>query len=76
MENRAVRIISDSDLQLLNNTWVNIVDLVECRAAGKKVPRHASQKALREYTRRTEKIFRKQDAKRNGFLKALLIKVY
>jgi len=62
--------------KVLNRTWVNLVDLIECRANGSQVARHQSQNALRIYTKETRKIFPKAAAKRNGFLKALLISLY
>jgi len=62
--------------KVLNRTWVNLVDLIECRANGTQVAQHRSQRALRMYTKETGKIFPKVAAKQNGFLKALLITMY
>jgi hypothetical protein len=59
---------------LKGKVWVNIVDLVDCAKAGTKVKRHANQQALSRYTRSSEgKIFPKKTAKKNPFLRALLI---
>ncbi|KIM27374.1 hypothetical protein M408DRAFT_330079 [Serendipita vermifera MAFF 305830] len=58
---------------LKGRVWVNIVDLVDCRRTGQKVKRHKTEEALRRYTKSTEKIFPKREAKENGFLTALLI---
>ncbi|KDQ15341.1 hypothetical protein BOTBODRAFT_31668 [Botryobasidium botryosum FD-172 SS1] len=63
--------------KVLNTTWVNIVDLVECRESGRlPAKQYRSQNALREYTQRTGKIFPKKAAKRNKFLAALLIVIF
>jgi hypothetical protein len=59
--------------QALNRVWVNLVDLIDSRRTGKALLRHPSRKALREYTIETDKIFSRKAAKRDGFLKALLI---
>jgi hypothetical protein len=60
---------------LKGNVWVNIVDLVDHRRteAEGNVECHETEEALREYTVETGKIFPKKEAKRNGFLAALLI---
>ncbi|KAL6299686.1 hypothetical protein BKA93DRAFT_741902 [Sparassis latifolia] len=62
--------------KILNRTWVNLVDLIDCRRTGQPVKRHASCNALREYSRRTKKIFPKARAKANVFLAALLIVMF
>jgi hypothetical protein len=56
--------------------WVNIVDLIDSRRTGTPVKRHASMKALRSYIKKTKKIYPKEAAKRNEFLKAFLITVF
>jgi len=53
--------------------WVNIVDLVDSRRTGGKVERFESMEELREYTKDTNRVFPKEEAKKNGFLAALLI---
>ncbi|KAJ6505546.1 hypothetical protein C8R45DRAFT_861220 [Mycena sanguinolenta] len=61
---------------LLRTTWINIFDLLDAKRTGRPVKKHASAKALREYTKQTGKIFPKKEAKSNQFLKAWLIKVF
>jgi hypothetical protein len=63
-------------LQVLNRTWINLVDLIECRVNGTQVSQHKSQNDLRLYIHETGKIFPKAAAKSNGFLKVLLITLY
>ena len=63
-------------LQALRGVWVNIVDLIDAHRTGRRVPRHGSMKALRKYIMDTGKIFPKEAAKQNGFLKAFLITVF
>ncbi|KAF7978614.1 hypothetical protein HWV62_45356 [Athelia sp. TMB] len=58
--------------KMLRGTCVNLVDLMECRATQKTVAVHESKKALRVYSRKTKKIFPREEAKQNGFLKVLL----
>jgi len=60
----------------LKGVWVNIVDLIDARRTGKPVERHESMLALRAYIKRTKKIYPKDAAKQNGFLKAFLITVF
>jgi hypothetical protein len=67
---------SNTTFQVLKGTWVNLVDLVDSRNTGVPVKRHKSAAALRAYTKHTAKIFPKEAAKQNGFLKALLITIY
>ncbi|KAF7367751.1 hypothetical protein MSAN_00839100 [Mycena sanguinolenta] len=62
--------------QVLRTTWINIFDLLDAKRTGRPVKKHASAKALREYTKREDKIFPKKDAKKNRFLKAWLIKMF
>jgi hypothetical protein len=63
-------------VQALKGVWVNIVDLIDARRTGIPVKRHGSMKALRDYIRKTKKIYPKEAAKQNGFLKAFLITVF
>jgi hypothetical protein len=58
---------------LKRKVWVNIVDLVDCRRTGTKVKRHETEEALRDYTVQTRRMFPREEAKKNGFLAALLI---
>jgi len=62
--------------KVLNRTWINLVDLIECRVNGTQVSQHKSQNDLRLYIHETGKIFPKAAAKSNGFLKVLLITLY
>ncbi|GBE79462.1 hypothetical protein SCP_0206620 [Sparassis crispa] len=62
--------------KILNRTWVNLVDLIDCRRTGQRVQRHRSRDALRQYSVDNDKIFPKKEAKRNGFLKVLLIQMF
>ncbi|KZP17202.1 hypothetical protein FIBSPDRAFT_973907 [Athelia psychrophila] len=62
--------------KILNRTWVNLVDLMECRATANPVFTHRSRNALRDYTIEEDKIFPKKAAKNNGFLSVLLIHVF
>ncbi|KAJ7232433.1 hypothetical protein B0H12DRAFT_1028383 [Mycena haematopus] len=58
------------------SVWINIFDLLDAKRTGKPVKKHASLKALREYTKRTNKIFPKKAAKENQFLKVLLREIF
>ncbi|KIM27376.1 hypothetical protein M408DRAFT_330080 [Serendipita vermifera MAFF 305830] len=60
-------------MALKGKVWVNIVDLVDCRRTGTKVKCHETRGHLRHYTKFNKKIFPKVEAKKNGFLTALLI---
>lgn len=55
---------------------VNIFDLIDSRRTGATVQRFPNQAALKKYTRETQKIFPKQAAKADGFLKELLRKIF
>ncbi|PSN59007.1 hypothetical protein BS50DRAFT_509359 [Corynespora cassiicola Philippines] len=59
----------------LSRVHVNIVDLIDGRRTGDEPPMFPSMKALRRYTRSMGKFFPKEEAKAEGFLKALLRKV-
>lgn len=56
----------------LKKTHVNLVDLIDCRRAGTAVRRFPTFSALRNYTVNTDRVFPKEVAKEDGFLKALL----
>ncbi|KAJ7160550.1 hypothetical protein C8R43DRAFT_1105187 [Mycena crocata] len=60
---------------LRNGIWVNIFDLVDAKRTGLPVKQHSSEAALRNYTKRTKKIFPKHIAKGNPFLRVLLIEL-
>lgn len=64
--------------QILNRTWVNIVDLMLSRTLDRPVHQFPSRQALRKYTQRNSetKIFPKEAAKADGFVKELLITLY
>ncbi|KAH8430986.1 uncharacterized protein LDX57_008648 [Aspergillus melleus] len=59
----------------LAKVHVNIFDLIDSRRTGAAVQRFPNQAALRKYTKDTEKIFPKQAAKADGFLKELLRRI-
>ena len=65
--------VKQSGQALKGKVWVNIVDLVDSRRTGGKVERFESMEELREYTKDTNRVFPKEEAKKNGFLAALLI---
>lgn len=69
---RLIRLV----MQALSRVYINIVDLTQARATGKPVTKFKSAGALRDYILKTRKIFPKEAAKKNGFLKALLITVF
>ncbi|KAI9820455.1 MAG: hypothetical protein M1832_003788 [Thelocarpon impressellum] len=61
----------------LRSAHVNLVDLINCRRSGTKLRKFASCKELREYTANTPgKVFPKDAAKADGFLKALLREIF
>jgi hypothetical protein len=60
----------------LAEVYVNIVDLVDCRRTAKTPRKFSSLTALRKYTKSTGKFYSKQEAKDDGFLKALLRNIY
>ncbi|KAJ7223590.1 hypothetical protein GGX14DRAFT_427913 [Mycena pura] len=62
--------------EALRKTFVNIVDLMDARRTGQPVKQHKSAKALKKYTIDSGKIFPKEAAKRNGYLKVLLIEIF
>ncbi|PYH29935.1 uncharacterized protein BO87DRAFT_410183 [Aspergillus neoniger CBS 115656] len=55
---------------------VNIFGLIDSRRTGATVQSFPNQAALKKYTRGTQKIFPKQAAKTDGFLKELLRKIF
>ncbi|KIM22432.1 hypothetical protein M408DRAFT_332933 [Serendipita vermifera MAFF 305830] len=67
--------VEECKAALKGKVWVNIVDLVDCRRTRTRVQCHESEEALREYTQLEGKVFPLQEAKANGFLTALLIKL-
>ena len=60
----------------LSKVHVNLVDLVDSRRTGKKVKRFSSPGELQNYTANTRRIFPKDAAKEDGFLKALLRTIF
>ncbi|KAH8690590.1 hypothetical protein BGW36DRAFT_401013 [Talaromyces proteolyticus] len=61
--------------KLLSSVYVNIVDLIDCRAAG-EIPRmFSSVAALKEYTRKYGQVFPRELAKEEGFIRILLKKI-
>jgi hypothetical protein len=60
----------------LRRTWINIFDLIDAKRTGKPVRKHTTEDALRDYIIRTGKVFPKNTAKDNRFLKVLLIEVF
>ncbi|CAK5264090.1 unnamed protein product [Mycena citricolor] len=63
---------------IMRNTWVNIYDLLDAKRTGKTVLKHPSKDALRSYSINSKppKIFSKAQAKKNRFLKILLIEMF
>lgn len=62
--------------QALKAVHVNIHDLVAAKQRGQHPRQFPTRQALRDYIVATNKWFSKEVAKRNGFLKALLIEVW
>ncbi|KAL6236161.1 hypothetical protein BDW75DRAFT_207533 [Aspergillus navahoensis] len=60
----------------LAKVHVNLFDLIDSRRTGAIVRRFPNQAALKEYTQETRKIFPKQAAKADGFLKDLLRRIW
>jgi hypothetical protein len=56
--------------------YVNIVDLIDARRTGVPAASFPSKRALRSYSKTQNKIFPKAEAKRDGFVKALLIDMF
>lgn len=56
------------------NVWVNLVNLIDHRNIGVPVIRFKSHKEFREYTQKG-RVFPKEKAKEEGFIKALLRKL-
>ena len=50
--------------QALSKVYVNLVDLLDCRRTGTKVKTFKSTKELSEYTKRSNKLFNRDVAKR------------
>lgn len=67
---------ADFAAKALKKTHVNIVDLIDCRRAGTAVRRFPTFAALRTYTVNTGKVFPKDAAKQEGFIKALLREIF
>ena len=61
-------------LQVVTNTYVNIVDLVDARGT-RVVTKFPSEKALSIYTLETRKIFPRENAYAGGLLRALLRRI-
>ncbi|KAJ6505844.1 hypothetical protein C8R47DRAFT_1006339 [Mycena vitilis] len=62
--------------QVLRHIFVNIYDLLDAERTGQPVKKHASEDALREYSKKKKKIFPKAAAKKNPFLKVWLIEMF
>jgi len=62
-------------LQLVTNTHVNLVDLVDSGGT-QAVTKFPSEKALSTYTLETRKIFPRQNVHAGGLLEALLRHIY
>ncbi|KUL84351.1 hypothetical protein ZTR_06331 [Talaromyces verruculosus] len=56
----------------LSKVNVNIVDLMDCRKSGLKSRLFPSLSALRKYTKETGRLFPREKAKKEGFVRALL----
>lgn len=59
-------------VQALSKVYVNLVDLLDSRVNGSMVKKFPNLKALRDYTLRTEKFFRREVAKQDKLLRVLL----
>ncbi|KAL4916351.1 hypothetical protein BDW62DRAFT_212065 [Aspergillus aurantiobrunneus] len=59
----------------LAKVHVNLFDLIDSRRTGATVQRFPNRAALKEYTKDTGKIFPKEAAKEDGFLKELLRRI-
>ncbi|PLB47849.1 hypothetical protein P170DRAFT_359792 [Aspergillus steynii IBT 23096] len=59
----------------LAKVHVNIFDLIDSRRTGAIVQKFPNNAALKKYTKDTQKIFPKQAAKADGFLKELLRRI-
>ena len=63
--------------KVFGKVHVNLVDLINVRRTGERLQKFPSVQALRSYTLETpEKVFPKQAAKQDGFLKALLRELF
>ncbi|KAI0089525.1 hypothetical protein BDY19DRAFT_108732 [Irpex rosettiformis] len=58
--------------KLFRRTHVNIVDLVDTRGTGRRVPTYPTVDLLADYTKETGKFFPREHAKAGGLLKYLL----
>ncbi|CAE6374527.1 unnamed protein product [Rhizoctonia solani] len=58
--------------KLVNTIYVNLVDLVDMPNTGKKARLFETEGALSKYTKNSEKIFPRKDARAGGLLKHLL----
>lgn len=67
---------ADGMVKALKKTHVNIVDLIDCRRAGTAVRRFPTYGALRAYTVETGKVFPREAAKEEGFVKVLLREIF
>ncbi|QRV85706.1 hypothetical protein RhiJN_13724 [Ceratobasidium sp. AG-Ba] len=62
--------------QVVKGTFVNLVDLVDTKHTKKPVRHFESEAALRAYSRKTSKIFPKEEARAGGLLKFLLRRIF
>ncbi|KAJ7057659.1 hypothetical protein C8F01DRAFT_1060629 [Mycena amicta] len=68
--------VKESKRILRSNLFVNIFDMLDAKRTGCDLKKHASRDTLREYSLAQGKIFPKKRAKKNAFLKVLLIDIY
>lgn len=66
------RLISFCYLQIVQQTHVNLVDLVDTPTTHRRIRLFSSVEELSEYSLRTRKIFPKENAKAGGLLRFLL----
>ncbi|KAF7329415.1 hypothetical protein MKEN_00203400 [Mycena kentingensis (nom. inval.)] len=59
-----------------DEVFVNIFDMLDAKRTGGALRKHDSKEELKEYFRRTGKIFPLANAKENVFLAVLLIKMF
>ncbi|KAJ6568976.1 hypothetical protein B0H19DRAFT_939456, partial [Mycena capillaripes] len=62
--------------QVLRTVWVNIFDLLDAKRTGQPVKKHPSADALRKYSKKNRKIYKLSEAKKNPFLKVLLVDMF
>ncbi|KAJ7049518.1 hypothetical protein C8F01DRAFT_1238455 [Mycena amicta] len=57
------------------NAHINMFDMIDAKRTGRVLVKHASLKALRKYSTKNKKIYPREKAKENEFLRILLIRM-